>query len=294
MLSTAIEFFSGIGAFKAAALQMRIEVLAAYDQSDHANAVYRHNFGVRPRQRNLDTISGGDLPRADLWWLSPPCQPFSRRGKKADLDDARAQPLINLISLLPSVRPPYFALENVQGFAGSRAESLLADCLSGLGYSTKTVLVCPTQLGIPMQRPRLFYLGSLAGTIKDLPRLEAPPRRLSEFIDSNNSHNESLLLDPHLQKRYAASLNIVHPDDRQARTICFTSGYSRCMNCSGSFIALPGERLRYFSPEEILRLLGFPEAFSFPPEMATAVRLRLAGNSVDLRSIKLVLSLLLP
>jgi DNA (cytosine-5)-methyltransferase 1 len=294
LLKGALEFFSGIGAFRLVAAELGIEVLAAYDQSNDANAVYRHNFETSPRARNLDTISSGELPDADLWWLSPPCKPFSRRGKQADLDDPRAIALVNLISLLPARKPRYFVMENVQGFLGSRAEALLQKSFAELSYSTGKLLVCPTQLGVPMRRPRLFFLASADGPVQEHRQVRQPLQALSEFIKMESARDSSLLVDAKVQARYFRSLDIVSAEDPHACAICFTSGYYRCMKSSGSLIAMPDNRLRYFCAEEILALLGFPDWFKFPDEMSLACRLRLAGNSVDLRSIRLALDLILP
>lgn len=288
----ALEFFSGIGAFRLVAGEAGIKVVSAYDQSDHANAVYLHNFGEHPCGRNLSTISGADLPEADFWWLSPPCQPFSRRGRQADLDDPRAQALVNLIRLLRLKTPDFLAMENVLGFLGSRAEAMLAGCLAELGYRQAAVSICSTQLGIPMLRPRLFYLASRKGEITEFAAPPALSRPLSEFIDPDCSNNAALLMPESVRLKYADSLNIISVDDPQARTICFTSGYFRCVKASGSLISLPDNRLRYFAPEEILKLMGFPESFCFPADMPLSCKFRLAGNSIDLRSLRTALSLL--
>lgn len=292
----ALEFFSGIGAFRILAPEFGIAVKSAFDQSEEANIVYKHNFRQEPCSRNLDTISGAELDDADLWFLSPPCKPFSRRGKKADLDDPRAAALINLLYLLPHKQPRFLLLENVLGFAGSRAEKLLLESSAKIGYKCNLLQLCPTQFGIPMQRPRLFYCISKGFKNKvssvSIPSSErmAP---LASFIKASNAQENCLLLDQAVQERYFQSLNIINPEDREAKAICFTSGYGTSLRASGSFISLPEGQLRHFSPEEIILLLGFPSTFEFPADMPLSSRWRLAGNSVDLRSLRLALSTLL-
>ena len=96
---TALELFCGIGGFAAAVAGSRIRVVAALDQSPMALAVYRLNFpGHAAIQTDLERITVAELARfgADLWWLSPPCQPYSVRGRGRDLDDPRARSLSHI------------------------------------------------------------------------------------------------------------------------------------------------------------------------------------------------------
>ena len=66
----------------AAVLAPRGEIVAAIDQNDKALEVYRHNFpDHRVLPRLLEGMPTAELAafEADLWWLSPPCQPFTVR-----------------------------------------------------------------------------------------------------------------------------------------------------------------------------------------------------------------------
>ncbi|KAJ3210205.1 tRNA (cytosine-5-)-methyltransferase [Entophlyctis luteolus] len=52
-------------------------------------------------------------------------------------------------------------------------------------------------------------------------------------------------------------------------------------------------RLRYFSPREVARLLGFPEWYSFPKDMTNSQCWKLLGNSVNVIVVALMLEYLL-
>lgn len=41
---------------------------------------------------------------ADIWMLSPPCQPYTRRGARRDAEDPRASSFLHLISLIPGMK----------------------------------------------------------------------------------------------------------------------------------------------------------------------------------------------
>jgi hypothetical protein len=48
---------------------------------------------------------------ADVWMMSPPCQPFTRGGARRDHADTRTGPFINLMRILATAAdPPRFLL----------------------------------------------------------------------------------------------------------------------------------------------------------------------------------------
>ena len=96
-----LELFSGLGGWRYA-LEGLGEVQAAYDISPAANATYELNHRVRPLARELATVPVGELARhgANLWLLSPPCQPFCRMGKRQDLEDPRSRAFLRLMEVL--------------------------------------------------------------------------------------------------------------------------------------------------------------------------------------------------
>jgi len=53
-----------------------------------------------------------------------------------------------------------------RGLPVSRADALLLGHQTN-GYATGVLSICPTQLGVPMQRPRLFSLGTTTGGIAE-------------------------------------------------------------------------------------------------------------------------------
>lgn len=287
----ALEFFSGVGGFAVAARGLGIEVAAAFDQSGEANLAYRANHpGARVLSRNLDSIPVEGIPKADLWWLSPPCTPYSRRGRRRDAADPRAASLLHLIDLLPLRRPRFLALENVTGFGCSEVFARLRQALEDSGYAMAAIELCASRFGTPMKRPRLFVLAERGGGPLRLdPPEEAPGEPLRAFLDPDADEDESLLVDDALLTRHARGLNIVDPRAPDARAICFTSNYWKCLKAAGSFLRRPDGRVRMFAPGEILRLLGFGEGFRFPPELDRRARWRLAGNSVDVRCVRHVL-----
>ena len=297
MTLRALELFCGIGGFAAAVRDRNVRVVAALDQDPMALATYRPNFPDHPaRQVDLERISAWELTalNADLWWLSPPCQPYCERGARRDLDDYRARSLIHLLEILGRIPddklPRLLALENVAGFVGSRAHDRLLDLLTGRGYHLRERLLCPTELGIPSRRPRYYLAASLAPLAPERPLLPHPQLPLSSCLDSllTETAPDELLMTEEVVARFGNGVRILDPADPAACTTCFTSGYGKSLTNAGSYLRC-GSRVRRFSPEEIVRLLRFPAAFRFPGEMSLRRRWGLAGNSLSVAAVREVL-----
>jgi site-specific DNA-cytosine methylase len=281
----AVEFYSGIGAFAAGVAELPVEVVAAFDQNDAANRTYRLNFGHPPRCRNLDSILADAIPDADLWWMSPPCTPYSVRGLRRDDDDPRAASFLNLIGCLAVRRPRALLVENVAGFVGSRTHARLRSALETCAYEVAEVDLCPTLFGVPMRRPRRFVVARAVGSLPALVAPAPPPaRRLADFLE--RSPDPALRVDATTVARYGRGFNVLEPDDPAATAICVTAGYRRSVMASGSYVRLADGGVRRLSPGEIVGLLGFPSGFRFPDEVPLSTRYRLAGNSVDVRAVR--------
>lgn len=289
----ALEFYSGIGAFAQAGRSLdfgqNIAVLRAYDQNAAANETYKLNWGEKPCAINLDSIAASQLPVADLWWMSPPCTPYSRRGARKDIDDKRAASFLHLIEFMLEKKPQIIIIENVEGFLDSRVHIHLKERL-GAQYCLSSVALCSSQFGVPMLRPRVFVVATREGHKP----IEAPaarkPMALSAFVDSSNDIDERLWLAPEQAQKYEAVLNVVDPGDPESYSICFTSGYLRCRKAGGSMLRMADRRLRFFAPTEILKLLGFSADFQIPASVSMPAAYKLVGNSVDVRVIRHILN----
>ena len=380
-----VELYCGIGGVAAALRMSRpdAEVVGAFDISAPAVAVYNHNFPGHPAKvRLIETLPAERLKRleADLFWLSPPCQPHTRRGHRRDLDDPRSRTFLAALALIAECRPQWVALENVAGFEESEARDRLLDTLADAGYAApQELLLCPSELGWPNRRPRYYLLAGIrtgdwapasparragvrvgavacldpivvnpeiprtgdwapasparrAGeTIGALARFQRPrgsarspwpkcvgsprleedtlPPQLSPRHDvparpgpSPQSENlqladlldrvpdPGLALTPSVAERYATALDRVDPADPAGIAACFTSAYGRSPVRSGSYLLRPDGGLRHFSPGEVLRLLGFPADFAFPPGISRQLAWRLAGNSLSLPAVQALLA----
>jgi site-specific DNA-cytosine methylase len=300
-----LELFCGIGGLAEAAGD-RAEIVAAVDIDRHALAVYQHNFRHPALCRTIESLPAEFFAEyaADLWWLSPPCQPFTRRGRERDLDDSRCAGLVNVIERIGQIRPALLALENVPEFFGSRAHRLLREQLIGNNYVTDEALICPTERGVPNRRRRFYLLAQL--------RCESEPRRdgeegkagprsgvsmlssrpLADFLDE--TPDPALTIDDAFFRRFEPAMHIVNESDPEAVTGCFTSAYGRSPVHSGSYLRTAEGNVRRFSPDEIMQLLGFRRSFAWPAGISRERAWGLVGNSLSVPVVRWWLASILP
>lgn len=266
----------------------RADVAAAVDINRDALAVYRLNFPHRTCSLTIESIPAANYRHwnADLWWLSPPCQPYMHRSRRRDLDDPRAESFRAVLARLQDIRPRYVALENVVGFLNSRAHHLLREVLDRGGYRAAERVLCPTELGIPNRRPR-FYLVASQDDLQSWPALRRQPRSVRDFLDPDPQ--EAVFVPHALVEQYWNGIDVVHTNELGAVTCCFTSGYGRSVVRCGSYL-FDGSKTRRFTPREVLRFLGFREKYVLPPNLPLRRGWSLAGNSLSVDAVPWVLA----
>jgi site-specific DNA-cytosine methylase len=289
-----LELFAGLGGL--AATWPEADIAAAVDIDQQAAHIYRQNFPHPYVVQEMASCSQATLEsyQADFWWLSPPCQPFSRRGQQADIHDPRNAGLQRITLAIGECQPAGIGLENVQGFVGSRAHELLLQQLERHSYHVLSTQLCPTQLGWPNRRPRFYLLAArqALGPWQPLPTYQL---QLADLLDvqplpESAAAKELLLPDEHLQK-YRDALDRVELENPQAVAACFASSYGKTLLQAGSYVRC-GESYRRFSPYEVARLLGFSAQFSLRG-IAQRRAWKLLGNSLSLPAVRYVLSHLL-
>jgi DNA (cytosine-5)-methyltransferase 1 len=280
-----VEWFSGIGGARAA-LPEHADVVLAVDQNERARQTYAAWFGHDARPYNIATIRPERVPDADLWWMSPPCQPYSVRGQQRDLQDRRSAAFLRVLEQFEARPPSALVLENVPWFRGSQAHRRLCGALDARGWSRDEVELCPTELGVPMTRRRFFLVARRVGVA----RIERPAferRRLADYVDAEPPAGTEL--PDVVQERFLDALHVVDVRHTDATAACFTSAYTRSPVYAGSYLRDADGRLRCFSPEEIARLMGFPRRFAFPADVGQQHRYELIGNAVSVDCARVVL-----
>ncbi|KHN80752.1 tRNA (cytosine-5-)-methyltransferase [Toxocara canis] len=255
-----LELFSGVGGFHYALKESvaHFEVLLAFDINDVVNAVYAHNFpGTTIRQCNIQSLKADfyDNQNADLWTMSPPCQPFTKKGAQRDVADRRCDALKSICSALQRMRRPprFICVENVCGFETSSAHAMLVEVLTELEYELQEFILSPADLAIPNSRPRYYLLAKrnpgsslvgMSGFIsRKLPDCATStnhlPHYIGEFVCDECDRDTRLRLDERMAARYAKGIDMV--TRKSTRSSCFTKSYSLLISSSGPVLVCAPE-----------------------------------------------------
>jgi tRNA (cytosine38-C5)-methyltransferase len=167
-----IEFFSGIGGWASALdkqKDLKHEVVACYDVNSVSNEVYEYVYRKLPSSSSIESLSSKTLDafQADIWVMSPPCQPFTRQHPPTE-KDPRSNALTHLMKTMIKMKvpPTYLALENVVGFEQSPSCKNVLETLESLGYEFMQFALSPTQFGVPNERPRYYLLAVRNGSFE--------------------------------------------------------------------------------------------------------------------------------
>ena len=273
----AIEFFAGVGGF-AHAVDGRFPIEVAYDINAHAARWYRTQFNHQYRNQSIDGLKVQDIldHGANLWWLSPPCQPFTRKGRQLDWNDNRNLAFRHLLTLLPEVRPTVIAMENVPGFQGSQTHSIFKQVIKAQGYHLSEWCLCPSSLGVPNQRRRYYAVAASAPVSIELN--SSGGRSVGEFVNPEHDGDPQLQLPEHVCLKFQKGIHIC--DSESNTTRCFTAGYGRNWVKSGSYYR-HSQGVRTFHPLEVAALLGHP-IDKLPQELTFRQAWKCLGNSLSL------------
>ncbi|KAJ4480347.1 S-adenosyl-L-methionine-dependent methyltransferase [Lentinula lateritia] len=205
----ALEFYSGIGGLHLALKRSKVPgiVIKAFDWDQNAARVYDANHGPSLTAKiDISDLTASFLApyRANLWILSPACQPYTVLNPDAKgILDPRARSFLHLVQdVLPELvsmdaHPTHFLVENVGGFEGSPTRRVLLSQLHTLGYTTAEFLLTPLQFGIPNSRLRYYLLAKTAPF--SFPYIQAG--ETYQYIPHGNEQNDeasSTWLDPRM------------------------------------------------------------------------------------------------
>lgn len=193
-----IELFAGIGSQTQALKNIGVEheVICISDNDAPADKSYRamHN----PNVNNLGDITKiGELPEADLWTYSFPCQDISVAGHQRGLEKGggtRSGLLWEVERLLLRAKekgtlPKYLLLENVKNLLSKKFidnYNAWLSFLSELGYTTYTQILNAKDYGIPQNRERVYGV-SILGEHEPYKFPEKQPLtiRLKDLLEDN-------------------------------------------------------------------------------------------------------------
>lgn len=188
-----IELFAGIGSQTQALTNIGIahRVVAISEIDKYAIQSYEAMHGKANNLGDIRKIE--ELPDADLWTYSFPCQDISVAGKGAGIKEGTRSGLLFEVERLLRVAsekgtlPKYLLLENVKNLVSKKFKADFdkwLDFLSELGYTNYWKVLNAKDYGIPQNRERVFCV-SIRGEHKSFvfPKPKELTIRLRDMID---------------------------------------------------------------------------------------------------------------
>ncbi|KAE9408642.1 S-adenosyl-L-methionine-dependent methyltransferase [Gymnopus androsaceus JB14] len=274
----ALEFYAGIGGLHLALKRNRkfsARVVRAFDWDQNAIKVYEANHGEIVTKIDISTLSASFLAsfQANLWLLSPACQPYTvlNPNAKGSLDP-RAKSFLHLMqNVLPELvarkeQPKHLLIENVGGFEASTTRQFILSQLHSLGYTTAEFLLTPLQFGIPNSRLRYYLLAKAAPFVfptsiqsgityrcipppsdsdsdsssawidpRDSETANVNAMEISHYLDSEEQDDSATYAIPdRVLEKWGRLFDIVLPTAK--RSCCFTRGYTQLVERAGSIL----------------------------------------------------------
>ena len=212
------------------------------------------------------------LPKADVIIAGPPCQPWSRAGKRLCETDDR-DGLSMTMHALRAVLPPVVVVENVPDMArqGKRKhlDQFQAD-LKDLGYAVGEHVLNAADYGVPQNRRRIFVTGVLG----DKPLAVPEPLQLRVTVrqaipgrcerEALGSHIVSDTMNAYIE-RYERASGCRIPRDVNPDSPSRTLTVRNLCGATGDMLRLrlPDGRRRTLTVQEAARIQSFPDWFKF-------------------------------
>ena len=212
-----VDLFAGLGGFRVALERLGHECVFACEVDPELREVYRRNFPYGPEVQGDIRASKHHVPPHDVLCAGFPCQPFSKSGTQAGLNDETSGTLFHeILDILKWHRPSYVILENVGNFERhdeGRTWRIVKSSLRGLGYHVSATehmasggegLLSPHHLGFPHHRERFFAVASHVSVPKDIfpSRIRMAVTSMNDVVQScdeltDRDRKETQIVDQH-------------------------------------------------------------------------------------------------
>jgi len=170
----AADLFCGAGGLSFGFRQAGFEIAFANDVNEEYANTYRLNHeGTAFFRESIEDLTTSDVLRAtglkkadiDLLIGGPPCQGFSINAPKRSLEDDRNHLFRDYGRLvLEGLRPKVVVMENVPGMVSLDGGRFIKDVYAlfeSAGYRMHHMILCAAHYGIPQERWRLFFIGTI-------------------------------------------------------------------------------------------------------------------------------------
>ena len=267
-----IDLFAGRGGFHLALHELGASCVLASEWDREARRTYEHNFrSVSPDLfekgnfvGDITKVDKHEIPDFDLLTGGFPCQPFSQAGLKKGFEDIRGTLFFDIAEIMRVKKPKAYFLENVrhlhQHDNGRTFEVIKRTLTEELGYSFQEFIVKASYHGLPQHRPRLFMIG-----FRDPDLTIAMPEKKPLSFSMSDVMGGAVDRDVGYTLRVGGR----------------GSGVGDRRNWDSYLVDGVEQRL---TPQQGLKMQGFPEGFEFP--VSNTAAMKQLGNSVAVWAIR--------
>jgi DNA (cytosine-5)-methyltransferase 1 len=151
--------FTGMGGADIGAMQAGLTPIWGVEIDDNIAEIACNNFEHHTYTIDVKSLYWQTLNSPDWLHASPPCINASRakNGKETSEDIELANAICRAIETL---KPDYFSLENVAGYASFKSLANIKRCLKNNDYYVGQSLLDCSDYGVPQSRKRLFLVAS--------------------------------------------------------------------------------------------------------------------------------------
>lgn len=172
---TFIDMFAGIGGFRSGMEQAGHKCVGFIEWDKYARQSYQAMYDTEGEfnAKDIQSVSGTDLPDANVWCFGSPCQDISVAGKQAGLEKgSRSSMFFEVIRLLKErtenqkTLPAYLLMENVKNLLSSNGGWDFARVqieMDKAGYDVEWNVFNSAEV-VPQNRERIYIVGHLRGT----------------------------------------------------------------------------------------------------------------------------------
>lgn len=295
---TVAGLFSGVGGIELGFSQAGFDVALANEIDPYAAKTYRANHHHQLVEGDIANLSSELLPDS-LTVLTGgfPCQPFSVAGYRKGFEDERGNVFWDIERLFVDRSPEVVFLENVKnlmGHDGGNTYKTIHASLEKAGYFVESAVLNSTTHGnIPQNRERIYIVAfkdrRAAETFswpEPLP-LTTPLSSLIDFEqkkDDRYYYTDQRPFYDKLVEEITDESTIYQWRRQYVRSnksgVCPT--LTANMGMGGHNVPLIKTKwgIRKLTPRECFNLMGFPEDFQLPNDLAESRLYKQAGNAV--------------
>lgn len=258
-----------------------IEWIAETDEN--ALKVLEHStmfYGV-PNLGDVTKVDWSTVPDVDCITGGTPCQDFSHLGTRKGLNGTKSSLLYAFVEAVKAKKPEYVLWENVTGALTKGAYDVLMDELNDADYSTSSVIIPASSLGMPHKRSRLFVFAELTekGAIPFNSQLVKvrPGTKLRCFPTPNRSRMDGRK-SPGYSKR-PSFYDLKHWSDEEVRASygAAIERWGKTFGREGPPLAKPKGTLNV---EFVEWMMGFPEGWvTDADDVSRTAKLAALGNA---------------